>query len=442
MGRVGRYEIEKEIGRGAMGVVYVAHDPRVRRRVAIKTVQVPEGLDAGARQEYHERFLREAQSAGRLDHPAIVTIHDADEDADQGVSFIVMEYVEGRSLRAVLAGEGPLAPDRVLDLARQVAAALDVAHAAGVVHRDVKPANILVREADGAVKIADFGIARLSTSDLTRSGQSLGSPAYMSPEQLRGRACDGRSDLFSLGVILYEALCGSRPFAGDDLPALSYAVVHESPVPITRLRPALPAGLDRFFATALAKNPSHRFADGVHLVEALAASLATTPAEAMDDAAAATQVAAGPRIAAGPAGPLRPLLLRAAAVLIALTLGGWGLVALAGRATLVVTVRSSVESGRLVVRVDGDRVYTRPLQAKRKRVSAFGKKLMSWGQEEFDAEFSVRPGERTVEVELQSSEGEPGEREELALQFTRGESRTLKVNAGRKRGDVLQLRIE
>jgi serine/threonine-protein kinase len=267
--RIGRYEVEEEIGRGAMGVVYLARDPRVRRRLALKTYELPQGIAPEQAREYRERFVREAQSAGALSHPAIVTIYDVDEDPENGASYIAMEYVPGSSLRKLLGTLGRLEPERAILLGTTIAEALQVAHTAGIVHRDVKPDNILVREPDGAFKIADFGIARLHDSDLTQAGLTVGSPAYMSPEQIRSRDVDGRSDLFSLASVLYEALCGKRPFDGKDLPSLAYAVAHEDARPISHLAPSLPGSLDEFFAKALAKNPAERFQDGKSFALAL-----------------------------------------------------------------------------------------------------------------------------------------------------------------------------
>ena len=462
-----------------MGVVYLAHDPRVGRPVALKTVRLPAGLTAAQEREHRERFLREAQSAGRLDHPAIVTIYDADEDSTHGLSFIAMEYVPGRSLREVLQDDGDLSVDTAVAMVGRLAEALAVAHVAGVVHRDVKPANILVREEDGAVKIADFGIARLSTSELTQSGQSLGSPAYMSPEQIRGRGVDGRSDLFSLAVILYEALAGERPFAGDDLSALAYAVVHETPVPPTRRRPGLPAGLDAFFDRALAKDPAERFADGTAFKLALEEAARTVPWCEQAADAEATCVATPPppssppppeSVVASPgrreqprpgAAPLpasrppaampsgsdhrrrgRQRLGRAAILVVAVLLAGWILATLNARSTLVLEVKNSLESGRLVVRIDGEPVYTHALSAERRKVRAFGKKLMEWGQEEFQTEISVRPGDRSISVEVIAGDEQSGERELLDIDFEAGTTRTLKIVAGRKWGDALSVRIQ
>lgn len=244
-----------------MGIVYLAHDPHVRRRVAVKTFLLPPGLTSQQEREYSARFLREAQAAGSLSHPSIVTIFDADTDPERGLPFIVMEFVEGGSLRDLMIRDRRLEPDRALAMASSLADALRVAHEEGIVHRDIKPANVLLRARDGQAKIVDFGVARMSTSELTGAGDVFGSPAYMSPEQFRGAAVDARSDLFSLGTILYQTLCGERPFAGDEMSSLAYSVVH-MPVPsIAERLPGSPHEVDRFFDKALAKDPEDRFAD-------------------------------------------------------------------------------------------------------------------------------------------------------------------------------------
>lgn len=267
--RLGRYEIEAEIAQGSMGVVYLAKDPRVRRQLALKTYLLPRGLSREEEREFSDRFLHEAEAAGALSHPGIVTVYDADEDKEQGIPFIAMEYVPGRSLRQLLADEGKLLPGRAFEIVATLADTLHAAHEAGIIHRDVKPANVLVREPDGVVKMADFGVARLPTSELTRSGLSFGSPAYMAPEHLRGSPVDRRSDLFSLAVIFYQTLCGQRPFGGADLMSVAYSVVNEVPEPISKRVPGLPPGLDRFFEKALAKNPDDRFQTGIEFRQEL-----------------------------------------------------------------------------------------------------------------------------------------------------------------------------
>jgi tRNA A-37 threonylcarbamoyl transferase component Bud32 len=285
MGRIGRYEIESILGKGAMGVVFLARDPQLGRQVALKTYALPEGIDDEVVREFEERLLREAHAAAALSHPNIVTVHDAGIDEDRRFPYIVMEYVPGRSLKEFLDGRHRLAPDLVLRFGETLASALDAAHRAGIVHRDIKPANILVRDSDGLVKITDFGVARLSESDLTRTGALVGSPAYMAPEQIRGGAVDARSDLFSLALVLYEALTAKRAFGGEDLASVTYALVHETPAPVRHRIPDLPAGLDPFFERAFAKDPADRFQDAASFRSALleAARADTSVAGAIEE---------------------------------------------------------------------------------------------------------------------------------------------------------------
>ncbi|HEU5179777.1 MAG TPA: protein kinase, partial [Candidatus Polarisedimenticolia bacterium] len=270
MPTIGRYEVVKELGRGAMGVVYLANDPHLQRQVAVKTYHLPEGISDELAKEFRERFLREARAAASLSHPGIVTVHDAGQDPATGRPFIAMEYIPGESLSQRL--KRPLERAWVLEMGGILADALQAAHRAGIVHRDIKPANILIREPDGAAKIADFGVARLKESNLTQSGASIGSPGYMSPEQVRGGALDGRSDLFSLAVVLYEALCGKRPFRGDDLVSLAYSIAHDTQIPLSRQQPGTSAELDRFFDRALSKDPEQRFPDGASFKQAFLAA--------------------------------------------------------------------------------------------------------------------------------------------------------------------------
>jgi serine/threonine protein kinase len=261
---VGRYEIDAELGRGAMGVVYRARDPRIDRTVAIKTVSLL-GLAPDAEQEYRGRFVVEARAAGRLSHSRIVTIFDVAEDRYTQTPYIVMEYVSGRSLEDVLCTEnGALPLDTALQVTQELAEALDYAHAQGIVHRDVKPSNIIVAE-DGHPKIADFGIAKLNALDLPQTGRTLGTPAYMSPEQLRGDPVDGRSDLFSLGVILYRLLTGHRPFQGNSVLTISFKVVNSDPLRATAFNSELPPELDHVIARAIAKNPAQRYQTGIEM---------------------------------------------------------------------------------------------------------------------------------------------------------------------------------
>ncbi len=263
--RFGRYEILSELGRGAMGVVYKAHDPKINRTVAVKTISLA-GQEPAEEQEYRERFVREAEAAGRLSHPGIVTIFDVGEEPETRAPYIVMEFVGGETLEKVLSREDRKLPvEKALQLALELAEALECAHGQGVVHRDLKPANILMTE-DGHAKIADFGVAKLNLSNHTLAGRALGTPAYMSPEQLNGDPVDGRSDLFSVGVILYTALTGYRPFQGNSALTVSFKVVNREPIPATLLDTELPEGLDAIITRAMAKDPAERYQRGSELV--------------------------------------------------------------------------------------------------------------------------------------------------------------------------------
>ncbi len=254
-----RYVIDAELGRGAMGVVYRARDPKLGRTVAIKMVSTA-GLEPEAEKEYRERFVVEAHAAGRFSHPGIVTIFDVREEDEP---YLVMEYVEGQSLQQLMGRENrPLPLSTTLRIIQEVAEALHYAHSQGVVHRDIKPANILVTT-DGHPKIADFGIAKLNQAELTMPGQVLGSPAFMAPEQLSEEGVDSRSDLFSLGVILYYMLTGYRPFQGDSTTTVCFKLVNHEPVPASALESKVPPELDRVVAHAMAKDPAQRYQTGM-----------------------------------------------------------------------------------------------------------------------------------------------------------------------------------
>jgi serine/threonine-protein kinase len=263
--RFGRYEILSELGRGAMGVVYKARDPKINRVVAVKTISLA-GQSPEEERDYRERFFREAEAAGRLSHPGIVTIFDVGEEAGTRSPYIVMEFVGGQSLDKVLERDDHQLPlDKALQLTLELAEALDCAHGQGVVHRDLKPANILLTK-DGHAKIADFGVAKLNLANHTLAGRALGTPAYMSPEQLNGEAVDGRSDLFSLGVVLYTIVTGYRPFQGNSVITVSFKVVNHDPMAATLLNTELPNGLDYIIGRAMAKNPAERYQRGMEMV--------------------------------------------------------------------------------------------------------------------------------------------------------------------------------
>ena len=275
--QLGRYEIIGELGQGAMGIVYKAKDPLIDRTVAIKTISLNLALEE--KEEYEARFYQEAKAAGRLNHPNIVTIYDVGKSGD--IAYIAMEFLQGRELRDVL-NEEPLLPiDHVLDIVVQVAQGLAYAHEHDIVHRDVKPANIMVVR-DGHVQITDFGIARMaSTSVRTQAGMVLGSPKYMSPEQVMGKQIDQRSDIFSLGVMLYEMLTGQVPFNGENINAIMYQIMNAVPTPLNALNPAVPDMLNFIVAKALAKAPDDRYCDAGEFAEDLRACRATIPRSGM-----------------------------------------------------------------------------------------------------------------------------------------------------------------
>ncbi len=255
--KIGRYEIIEEIGRGGMGAVYKALDPNIGRMVALKVIKLAFNAEGDLAREMHERFKREAKAAGVLSHPNVVTVYDAGEK--DGTPYIAMEYVEGDTLEDLIDPEVPLPIEKVNSIIKQVATGLAYAHEKGVVHRDVKPANVIVTK-DGFAKITDFGIARLSDSELTQRGTVMGSPSYMSPEQVTGRPVDGRSDVFSLGVILYQLLTGEKPFPGENPTVVSYRIVREEPPEPTMVNPVIPKGYDAIIRKALAKSPDDRYA--------------------------------------------------------------------------------------------------------------------------------------------------------------------------------------
>ncbi|HEX3527068.1 MAG TPA: serine/threonine-protein kinase [Thermoanaerobaculia bacterium] len=266
--KLGRYEIVDEIGKGAMGVVYLARDPLIGRLVALKTFRSGYSVRDQEMEQFRVRFIREAQSAGILSHPNIVTIHDVVEESEDGGAFIAMEYVRGTNLKALLQGDQPLSLPFVVDVIAQVADALDYAHSHRVVHRDVKPANILIT-ADNRVKITDFGIARLDTSNLTQEGQLLGTPNYMAPEQIQGKDVDYRADHFALGVVLYEMLTRHKPFQGENLTVVSHRIVYDHFTPPREYMREMPPGIEPILDKALEKDPAHRYQRAKEMVDDL-----------------------------------------------------------------------------------------------------------------------------------------------------------------------------
>jgi eukaryotic-like serine/threonine-protein kinase len=262
---LGRYEILGELGKGAMGVVYRANDPLLSREVAIKTVNM--SSDPQEMAEYEARFYQEAKAAGGLNHPNIVTIYDIGKSGN--VAYMAMELLEGAELRAIMKPGEPIPHGRAVEIAAQVADGLAYAHQHGVVHRDVKPANIMILDV-GMAKIMDFGIARMRTAEVrTQTGVVLGSPRYMSPEQVSGRRAEPRSDIFSLGVILYEMLTGKAAFTGDDVTSVMFQILNVVPPAPSTVVPGLPEVLDFIVAKALAKTPDDRYQDAAELARDL-----------------------------------------------------------------------------------------------------------------------------------------------------------------------------
>lgn len=333
LAQLGRFKITGTLGQGAMGTVYRAHDPLLDRTVAIKTVGCA-GMSREEAAAFEERFYCEARSAGRLNHPNIVTIHDVGRSDD--LAYIAMEYLNGRSLREILDSSVVLPVERSAEIAAQIADGLAFAHANGVVHRDIKPANIMVFD-NGTVKIADFGVAQMSSGAQTVAGATFGSPKYMSPEQVSGQKVDGRSDIFSLGAVFYEMLVGRPPFNGDNLNAILYQVLNGAPPLPSTFIPNLPHGFDRIVAKALAKNPDKRFQSVAEMAAALRKyRRIARQAEKEQLAASAVPVPAGPgdatmlvkTVKSAPAkrassGQKPKLLSYAVPLLLLVAFGGW-----------------------------------------------------------------------------------------------------------------------
>ncbi|MFB3818199.1 MAG: serine/threonine-protein kinase [Candidatus Methylomirabilales bacterium] len=293
-GRLGRYELLEELGRGGMGIVFKARDPAIGRLVAIKTLHLEMLAATGYGAEARARFAREAQAIGQLAHPHIVTLFDAQQEGE--VLYLVMELVSGRSLEVLLRSGALFPAEQVSAIGIEVCEALEHAHARGVIHRDIKPDNILLQES-GAVKVADFGVAYLAMSALTRPGESLGTPSYMSPEQIAGKSVDARSDIFSLGAVLYELGCTQKAFPGETISTVIYRILHAEPTPLHEVNPAFPPLLDAAIRKAMAKDPGARYASAREFLEALAraAALMASPAAQAIPSAPSLEAAPGPR---------------------------------------------------------------------------------------------------------------------------------------------------
>ena len=267
MDRIGRYKIVRELGRGAMGIVYHAIDPNIGRPVAIKTIQLSGVRTPEEQERLRERLFREARSAGILSHPGIVTIYDVEQQGD--LAYIAMEYVDGPTLDQMLGSSQGCSPEQLFSILGQTAAALDYAHGKGIVHRDIKPANVMIAK-DGTAKITDFGIAKVTASEqFTMTGAIVGTPHYMSPEQVQGQPVDGRSDQFSLAVITYEILTGEKPFTGEHLTTVVFKIVAEEPVPPIRLNSSLSGTIETVVRKGLSKKPDGRYRNCQEYIDAL-----------------------------------------------------------------------------------------------------------------------------------------------------------------------------
>jgi serine/threonine protein kinase/tetratricopeptide (TPR) repeat protein len=317
--KIGKYTIVGEIGRGAMGIVYKAIDPFIGRTVAVKTIRFDILGQGPERDIAQKRFMREAHSAGNLSHPNIVTIYEVGED--QGISYIAMEYVDGSSLEDLMHARQKFSLEEILSLVEHVAEGLEMAHKKGVVHRDIKPANILI-DSENRPRIVDFGIARISTSTMTQTNMIMGTPYYMSPEQISGRKVDNRADIFALGGILYELLTGQKAFPGDNLTTVIYRIINEEPLPIRTVKKNLPEGLDFIVSKALAKAPEERYQNCRELVHDLrhytqlkAPAPAFAPSAEVAEAPAARPIVREPRPTAKPEGRRRSVVIVLAAML-------------------------------------------------------------------------------------------------------------------------------
>jgi serine/threonine-protein kinase len=347
---IGRYEILDELGHGAMGSVFRAKDPAMDRIVAVKTI-LSGALASEQGSEYRQRFFREARAAGALAHPGIVPVFDVGEH--EGIPYLVMEFVRGRTLADAMKRGERCSLERVCEIGQQIAEALGHAHRHGVIHRDIKPANILLtsREVYGSeqAKITDFGVAKMTAGEITTTGQLLGTPAFMPPEQFTGSPIDGRTDIFSLGVILYWMATGEQPFAGETMTTVSYKIVHTEPIPPAKLNPAIPTAMEAVILKCLAKSPADRYQTGEEVAQALAqlrsdakeASLqATAPlmrgtADTSEETydlnsakpkSSMTTTTLVPQLVAAPTGKRKALLSAAVILLVAVAAaGGWTL---------------------------------------------------------------------------------------------------------------------
>lgn len=438
MDHIGRYEVLRELGRGAMGVVCLARDPVIAREVALKTLRVNPDLPAEVGAQVRERFVREARAAGQLTHPGIVAIYDAGRDEATGQAYIAMEYVAGTNLDALLRRGGKLPFARALAVTIQVAEALEYAHARGVVHRDVKAANVLLGDG-GEVKLADFGIARVEESELTQTGQILGSPLTMSPEQITAGQVDARSDLFSLGVVFYQMVTGERPFQGENLSTLFYQILNVQPVPPVTANAALPKALDPVLLKLLAKRREDRYDSATALLSDLRELREPRePRASVAPPVPPPLPASPPPIPAAERRPARSRLVPAAiagalalaVILVWLTPVGFVLKrSLVGSATVELDFEHHIESGDYGVLVDGHDLQRGPLRARKEgRKFLPGVKL---AHEEIRETLAIPAGSHRFEVWVKSADSGIDERRSISGAFDRGQQRRLVVRVQR-----------
>lgn len=366
MAEIDRYSIERELGRGAMGVVYLAHDTELDREVALKELSVASAPTPERRAELVERFEREAKAAGALDSPSIVKVYDTFSDDDR--HFIVMEYLDGRTLDEVLQG-GPLPPDAALGVITQILGALKTAHDAGIVHRDLKPENVFVLD-DGLVKVADFGIARVDDGGgLTQAGQVLGTLGYMSPEQVRGQTVDGRSDLFAVGVMFYEMLVGTNPFAADQPTTIMYRIAYEEPPAIDLIVTGLPPHLGAVIRKATAKEPELRYQSAEEMLADVEGGVA--PDTSLIEAAAVAR-AANAETVTPPAKPT-PRLKISRKALISVLIAAVLVLGIAGGAYAYYRDRQAKDAARAeAIRTEAEAMVDRVAEIKGMRVELEG----------------------------------------------------------------------
>jgi hypothetical protein len=420
--------VEEELGRGTMGLVCRAFDPDLGRTVALKTVQLAFAASPEEQESFEKRFLLEARAAGRLSHPGIVVVHDAGRDASSGALYIAFEHLRGRTLNEVVEEGPPLDWRTAVRLVARLARALHHAHGMGVVHRDIKPANVMVLDS-GEPKIMDFGIAKLPAERLTATGQFFGTPSYMSPEQASGAPVEGRSDLFSLGAVLYLLLTGRTAFLADSVAATLNMVLHRDPPKPSTLVPSLPPALDRVVARALAKWPDDRYPDGESLARDVEEVLEGREPLGVRGRALADET----RVSRPPLPPPEPGARRDRILLGGLGLGllvlllaaaGLRLAGVGASAEVELNFEHPLRSGVVRVFVDDDLALKEPLESAVKEDLV----LLKVRRGRVRKVFSVRPGERRLRLEVEGDSYD-GSRT-VEGRFEGGETRRLEARLG------------